>query len=471
VSTFAAMKFPRVAVLLLLTAFIYSAGADKKVELSADDYDSGSSSSYSGDIHTITVTSKKFAGNVRRLQKEETARLRVEWESAGSGWLDHWDQAEPQTKLWEPAKKGEWSSQIGVRGRLLLASADGKTSEPVTWQQPVRVIVERRPDSTPDWSQHHTDSTTATGDTRVEPDGTFLAVFSAAELRRVPGKAVAFRTGLCLGTHEGRTIKWTGETPVLTQSLTKLSISGPPVLSRIQKLINAAPSPAGHNFDPAALIRAVNALHELGKDKALSELREFLKYAGWGGFHERIPEDISTADSQCVFGIVMLLFESDSPQHPVPNPALGGPSPSPEQDDWNHWPLYPFALVNDVPFSLAQGFTLAGLPSQPISHIKWAEAHGKLRARPLHPASDPLAAAAKLLATPQGQRLFGTSFKDHYYSLPINQALAAARPHIELPQDGDKGFDDKDWVNCQRQATELKLAWDAGALKWVCGAK
>ncbi len=462
------MKSPRRFVLLLFPFLVSAAPAQQgstTLSTTAEGYD----------VHSETRPA--FEIKVRTLTDDERARLKVEWIGTESGHLEYMDQTVPQSKLWVPAKDGNRSYQIGVKGRLLLVSADGKTREPVTWLQPLRVIMACRPDAAPDWSQHHRSEDTVSGDTIVEKDGTFVAALDASDLRRVPGKEADFRAGLCLGTHKKKTITWTGAAPVLAQSLTKFSVKGPRPLSRIQKIINTSPLPAAGGFDPVALIRAVNELHALGKDKALAELRSFAKEArGFPTFEVRVPEDISTADKQCLFAIIMLLFEADSPKYPVPNPALGGPLPSPGAKDWPLWPLYPFVVEDDIPFCLAEGFVLAGMATPPETHIKWAEQHGRLRTKPLRPKTDPVTAATKILATPQGQRLFGKDCKaEHYHGILMHQALAAL-PGL-LPPTKERGrfitsknYDgDADWRDCQQKAAALDLRWDADAMKWVKG--
>jgi hypothetical protein len=183
-------------------------------------------------------------------------------------------------------------------------------------------------------------------------------------------------------------------------------------LNATMQAINGAPSVTPWGWNPVMLVRAVNHLQSLGKQKAIAELREFLKIARDSFRANRDPADIDTSDEQCVFLIVRLLFELEVTSGTLPDLYIGAMWLRPEKTDSSFWPLYPLALQDDVPFLLIDGVLLSGYPQHPSSHVDWAEKHGKLRAQPLRPADDPIAAVDKLIAQPQTGRLCGSdSFK------------------------------------------------------------
>ncbi len=175
------------------------------------------------------------------------------------------------------------------------------------------------------------------------------------------------------------------------------------------------------------LVRAVNHLHSLGKTKAIAELREFVNIAGQG-WTKRDPADIETSDYQCVFLIVRLLFEPQNPSESRPWMAIGAMSPTPRGEDQSLWPMFPLAVQDDLPFILINGVFLGGLPEHPYVHVDWAEKNGRLRAKPLRPADDPIAAVERLASLPQTRRLFKD---DSHYALLRRQAWETrARPSV-----------------------------------------
>lgn len=143
----------------------------------------------------------------------------------------------------------------------------------------------------------------------------------------------------------------------------------------------------GFNFDPVALIRAVNALQPLGKEKALKALRAYRTLAAG---MTPVETKKYAVDETRILPIVQLLFEN--PGGKMPDFALGIPdveSPGPEL-----WPLYPMALVQDVPFMLVSGYMFFGSPSDVGARLELPL--GPLRASPLAPRVTPLEAADEL---------------------------------------------------------------------------
>lgn len=278
----------------------------------------------------------------------------------------------------------------------MVMSEDGKSDSALRPFYPVRVLISKQASHKPNWSARHTDSDTGWDDTVTEPDGRFLAVINPSQIARQPGRAAEFQIGLCLGFGKGKTLTWSATTSVLNSSVTHVSINGPRVLSPIQRAINGSPSPASHRFDPAALIAAVNALQSLGKDRAITELRQFVSMASDSPFARRDAENIDTSDGQCVFLIVRLLFEPSDPTERHPRMMIGQPM-SLDQPDPPDESVAPLAVSNGFPFILVNGYALGGLPEPPSAHVDWADKHGRLRVSPMRPTSTADSAAEELI--------------------------------------------------------------------------
>ncbi len=337
-----------------------------------------------------------FPARWERLTKAELKRLKITWEAPQYGRLGYIDLDGTRNSRWQNAQADVRDlADIEIHGRLTIVSEDGKTEAAVRACYPLRVLMAKHPSTAPNWTQGHSDQDTTWDDTVTEADGRFVAVIYPRDLLRQPGAAEKFQTGFCFGFGEGRTLTWSGDSPLVTKSLTQFSIIGPRILSATLQAINASPSPKSGKFNPVALVQAVNALQTLGKERAIAELRHFLEISSRDGFSKRVASDIDTSDSESVFLIVRLLFEPASSNEKLPAVGLGGPgvidSPSPE-----HLPLFPLAVCKGYPFILVDGYILGGLPEPASAHVDWAEKHGKLREGPMIPEGDPLAAADAL---------------------------------------------------------------------------
>jgi hypothetical protein len=143
----------------------------------------------------------------------------------------------------------------------------------------------------------------------------------------------------------------------------------------------------GLNFNPVLLLRAVNALHPLGKEQALKAL--------WA--YDRLAHDLSSVDRRKyhvdeyrILPIVHLLFES--PIGSKPGFVLGAGDVAPPKGE--AWPLFPIVLVQDVPFMMVSGYVLSGIPQQAADHLR--RDLGPLRSAPLSPKGTALEAADEL---------------------------------------------------------------------------
>lgn len=375
-----------------------------------------------------------------------------------------------------------------IRGKLVVVSEDGKTASPVDWFQGIRVLIARSHSIHPDWSNGHVVADTVWQDHMVRADGSF-EVYWPTEIRRPIGGRKSFQIGVCLAARKDKTVTWDLSLPVHAGTIGQLSMFGPEPLTPTMQIINSAPSISSASFDPVALVRAVNHLQAMGKDKAIAALKEFLEVTE--GISPRsysvepIPEDIDTADPECVFLIVRVLFEPARAGQKLPEVLTGGGSPWPDEKDMELWPLHPLELRDDLPFMVVTTLgNIAGLPQRPWEHIEWAEKFGKLRGAPLRPADNPLAIADALCSLAKMRRLgFGEEIRHQALNISVRQSGRATRLSIlsgfESRQNGRSEpqhrflrptLTDEDWRKLSTVIGAKGLRWDAGQQEYVVTA-
>lgn len=161
-----------------------------------------------------------------------------------------------------------------------------------------------------------------------------------------------------------------------------------PTLFDVLTAIHRSPGAgSGLGFDPLLLMRAVNALQPLGKERALQALEAYVALARKLSYADARKYSV---DEYRVLPIVQVLF--DPPPGGMPGFVLGAPDVEPA--DARHWPRFPLALVRDVPFMAVGGYLLAGKPQKAEDHLRTAL--GPIRSAPLAPSVTPLEAAEEL---------------------------------------------------------------------------
>ena len=400
----------------------------------------------------------------------ERKRLVVEWGKVSMGYWDY--EADPTT--WKDDDSLSQHRRLSIRGRLLIESVDGKSRQPIDWLQGVRVVVSRLPDKKHDWSRRQEAYDAEWDSTVISANGEFLATLSPAELRRPVEKEMRFQVALSLGQKEGTTITWRNTFAVLPQSVTMLPIPGPPAINETMQIINGAPSYEQQGFNPAKLVRAVNHLMPMGKEKAIHELREFLKIARGSttGRATRVDENIDTSNNTCVFLIVRLLFEPLDPTKELPQIRTVPFSPAPAQQDKKFWPLHPVFLQDDVPFFLVIGGGMSGEPDQPNRHVDWAEKHGKIRSTPLRPLDNPMIAAGRLMSLAQTKRLYDGPYRHDFKTMFYQQAwniIVDANSEIPKPLTfrSANTRNHPDWEERVKTASNLKIHWSEAEQKYI----
>jgi len=141
------------------------------------------------------------------------------------------------------------------------------------------------------------------------------------------------------------------------------------------------PRAAGLTYDPRTVIDAVNRLAAAGPERAVAELRDAVAVG--------VPADGPLLVARAAFVPV-------EPGASLPRLELGRPDVD-EETASRHFPLFPLALQDDIPFLLVTGYQLGGEPD-PGAYLDWCGREGRLR-EPLQPGDDPPGAAEALIGS------------------------------------------------------------------------
>ena len=159
-------------------------------------------------------------------------------------------------------------------------------------------------------------------------------------------------------------------------------------LRRLLRLLDAVASYRSPTYNPLTTIAAVNALHPLGKHKALAVVEEYL----------RVRSNFEEPEGDGAFFVLRALFDVPA-SGSMPPMMVGAPSvpiPTPPTT----FPRFPLAIIDDIPFVLTSGYSLAGMAERPERHLAFFKDNGTLRAAPLRPPDNPLAVVDRLVGKP-----------------------------------------------------------------------
>jgi len=226
--------------------------------------------------------------------------------------------------------------------------------------------------------------------------------------------------------------------------------AGPGSEEFARSYVAGAPGLAGGTFDPVRLVAAVNALHPLGKERALAMLRAHL------------DSSPGRTDGENVFLILRALFDLPPGTAAFPVMFVGAPDWSPAPADAKRLPRFPLALERDLPLFVINGYMLAGKAEDPRVHVDWCARNGVLRKAPLRPPDDPWAAADALVARTPELAGKGHESARAVVRMQVLRALAPVRP-IAADDEGrlyDAGGDAA-WAAIEKSLAARKIAWSA----------
>ena len=224
-------------------------------------------------------------------------------------------------------------------------------------------------------------------------------------------------------------------------------------LRSILRVLDETPSyNNGWGYNPRSVIRAVNTMQPLGKEKALAAVAEYLRVSS-------VSFDAPGVDG--MFLVLRTLFEIPTPPGHMPVMHVGQPSPM-GPEDLTKIPRFPIYIQDDIPFLMVSGYSGFGQPEAPESHLNYFREHGAFRSLPLVPPSNPSASIRKALdaISSDGTGPDGPPG----YDMLFNQALWLLDSVYDVEDDsfGDKMFSATigDREKAAEAISRLKLRWD-----------
>lgn len=372
------------------------------------------------------------------------------------------------TVEWRPAERDPLGNYCRFRGQLRFS--DKTVVKPVDWFQGVTVYLASLPGKQRDWSnglvneaEDFQDKDVALA-TTVKPDGTFEASVDLRQLQSQRGENQEFQIGLVLAQHIGdyqeHKVNWDTKDPVIPSTVRMFLIPAATRLPLELELINRANGWPESNPNSVNLIRAVNALRPLGKQRALATLEKYVELLG---------EHATLVEQEVIFWIIRLLFEPVALGDAIPVPGIGMHLLNREAPESALWPLNPMEVVNDIPFMVGRPYGFEGEYESPALHIARIRIPCVLREHPLSPTLNPLVAAEMLLSSPKFKRLGNLDRKSAIESIR-KQALAMV-PDLLEPLPERRFFDDPSdntvWQERLAKARALRIEWDPQADRFV----
>jgi hypothetical protein len=205
------------------------------------------------------------------------------------------------------------------------------------------------------------------------------------------------------------------------------------------------------NYNPLTVIRAVNALQPLSKEKVLAVIEEFVRVIE--------PQGFEHGD---VCSVLRVLF--DVPDDPgMPDMFAGARSP----ENKKLLPRYPICTEGDIPFLLTDARDLDhgfGPPPNSLEHVDYFRRHGRLRARPLQPTDKPWDALTAFEKSPRWKAIAKRDQEDQLFLLQY-QMLTLLDSVYQFGPDRSRVFPWGPKGAAQRQKTlsdvaSLKIHWN-----------
>ena len=209
-------------------------------------------------------------------------------------------------------------------------------------------------------------------------------------------------------------------------------------------------------YNPRKVIRAVNLLQPLGKEKALAAIDEYL----------RVAQSWDDDGRKGVFLVLRILFDVPADPGHMPPMMVGAPSVR-QPKDAKLLPRFPIALEGDIPLLLSEGFSLGGQAEQPESHSAYFRKHGTIRAKPLMPTDKPFAALETFATSPRwvfkdgDRRFFGDERGRTFLGNQILRLMDTAYRVVPEPY----SFGELLPLEEERAALRDKIIGDASRLK------
>jgi hypothetical protein len=209
--------------------------------------------------------------------------------------------------------------------------------------------------------------------------------------------------------------------------------------------------------NPVALVRVVNYLQRLGKDRVIKTLRAYVRYAP--ALDPLVKPHCP--DQQRLCWIIPLLFGPEYEDDKLP--SLGR---NPKSWSRGSWEELMISVEGELPFHKVALAGRVGLPDPGRGYlVEWADLHGLLRDEPIRPTDDPLTAADDLCERlRQADKPINERSREHI-RLQARRSLEHLFPAAR--QKWNDRMDERDWKLLKEAAGKLKIRWDEKEQKYV----
>jgi hypothetical protein len=363
---------------------------------------------------------------------------------------------------WLPIELDALGEIATIRGQLKMVPGDSDdVFVPITWQQAISVVIGLEPSGNAD------DEDADTRPLQLKPNtalikscvtnekGEFVEQINLSELRGDRHRERTFRVATALGTHQDRSdlnfgplIMWSSNDLILEGSRSTIQMPTKPALDPIMEVLQTA-CRDDRRFDSLAILRAVNALHALGKDEALHKMEDFIDLRRNDNFGD---------GNDNLFWIMRILFEPVELGERIPVPMAF--TNSVREANESDWPLNPIVVVKDIPFRfVGGGFGTSGQPEHPQSHIEYVRRHCVMRDRPLSPQGDPIAVAQELL---QSHLILGLGNAAEVGQMDVKRQAMTLMPTSSFQEQDKNPESIAIWNDLLERAVLRPHCWDDG---------
>lgn len=341
-----------------------------------------------------------------------------------------------------------------ISGTLNYRSSKNSELLPVNWFQGVSIYLNPDPEESPDWDAVIELCEAESDSMILKSDGSFLVEFDLRETRRNSSKSQRFELAFTLAKHQpkgkdatSQKVFWNPHNPPASPIVQPATIPASPDLTHELKLINEACRWPFYDPDSTKIVRAVNALQPLGKEKALAVLKEYVDLT-----------DDMLEDHEIAFWIIRLLFEPVDLGDRIPSPSVAVFILNDNREDNRVlWPLDPIAIVDGIPFMVGQKIASSGVPGHPFSHIRWVEQYGAIIQSPMSPSGNPLLAADKLIATEKFAAIKESWGRSKTRDI-CKQAMATLQIELDKNKFGEPQFTEEQWERCLK-SEPARMKW------------
>lgn len=225
-------------------------------------------------------------------------------------------------------------------------------------------------------------------------------------------------------------------------------------LRRLFQVLDKLPRCEGHDYSPLPIIRAVNSLQPLGKEKALAVIDEYLRVASH--FHCKAREGL--------FLVLRILFKLPK-EGVMPPMVIGQPDPE-EPKNSKLLPRFPIVLIKDVPLFVVNGYTLGGMAQPVEDHVKYFRKNGILRGAPLQPNLEPWK-GPELIENYWNNELTHAAVKDRGKEQVLRLLKTVYRPVAKDNKVMKQSRLEERWAGLKAASSKLKIVWDAKKLNYT----